>query len=390
MMITICHGNLLTAEAQALVNTVNTVGVMGKGIALQFKRAYPANYAAYRAACAASEVKLGKMFVFDSARLGPRRYVINFPTKGHWRAGSKLSDIQAGLADLVRVVRERQITSIAVPALGCGNGGLNWDEVRQAIEHAFAALPDVQVLLFPPEGAPRPADMPVATEKPRLTEGRATLLRAIERYLQRAQTLEPRDGVTVLEIQKIAYFLQALGQPLRLQFVRGRYGPYAENLNHVLDRLEGHYLTGFGDRSARVEELQPIRLTDGTSDAIATWFEAHGSPSPDTLDQLARLVNGFEAPYSLELLATVHYAAALHPPTNDLAELTERVRSWSGRKARLFTRPHIKLAYDRLQSAGLLPCTGSGVIAGGAEQSPQNREDQQNDEKLVGFPSDES
>ncbi len=117
---------------------MNTVGVMGKGIALQFKRAYPANYAAYRAACAKNEVRLGRMFVFDSARLGPRRYVINFPTKGHWRASSKLSDIQAGLADLVRVVRERQITSIAVPALGCGNGGLGWDEVRPVIEHAFA------------------------------------------------------------------------------------------------------------------------------------------------------------------------------------------------------------------------------------------------------------
>ncbi|PZG00860.1 type II toxin-antitoxin system antitoxin DNA ADP-ribosyl glycohydrolase DarG [Micromonospora deserti] len=354
-MIVLSRGNLLTADVDALVNTVNTVGVMGKGIALQFKRAYPANYAAYRAACAANEVQLGKMFVFDSARLGPRRYVINFPTKSHWRANSSLADIQAGLADLVRVVRERRIRSIAVPALGCGNGGLNWDEVRPVIERAFADLPDVRVLLFPPEGAPDPADMPVATKKPSLTPGRAVLLQAIDRYLERARALEPRDGVTVLEIQKIAYFLQVLGQPLRLQYGRGRYGPYAENLNHVLDRLEGHYLTGFGDRSARVEELQPIRLTAGTAEAVGTWFRVHGSTSSDALEQLARLVDGFEAPYSLELLATVHYAAALHPPTRDLSELTERVRSWSGRKARLFTPAHIKLAYDRLQAAGLLP-----------------------------------
>ncbi|RKN29933.1 type II toxin-antitoxin system antitoxin DNA ADP-ribosyl glycohydrolase DarG [Micromonospora musae] len=354
-MIVLSRGNLLTADVDALVNTVNTVGVMGKGIALQFKRAYPANYAAYRAACAKNEVKLGQMFVFDSARLGLRRYVINFPTKGHWRANSKLSDIQAGLADLVRVVREQQITSVAMPALGCGNGGLNWDEVRPIIERAFAELPDVRVLLFPPEGAPNPADMPVATEKPSLTSGRATLLQAIDHYLKRARALEPRDGVTVLEIQKIAYFLQVLGQPLRLQFGRGRYGPYAENLNHVLDRLEGHYLTGFGDRSARVEELQPIRLTDGTGEAVATWFGIHGSASSDALEQLARLVDGFEAPYSIELLATVHYAAASSPATSDVDELIERVRSWSGRKARLFTPAHIELAYDRLQSAGLLP-----------------------------------
>ncbi|MFI5927175.1 macro domain-containing protein [Micromonospora sp. NPDC051543] len=354
-MIIISHGNLLTAEADALVNTVNTVGVMGKGIALQFKRAYPANYAAYRTACHENQVTLGQMFVFDSARLGPRRYVINFPTKGHWRANSKLKDIETGLADLVRVVRERKITSVAMPALGCGNGGLDWEDVRSLIEGAFTELPDVLVLLFPPEGAPDPADMPVATEKPPLTPGRVTLIQAIDRYLSRARQLEPRDGVTILEIQKIAYFLQVLGQPLRLEFSRGRYGPYAESLNHVLDRLEGHYLTGFGDRSARVEELQPIRLTPGAADDVAAWLEDHGAAAPEALDQLARLTDGFESPYSLELLATVHYAAAAHPPTDDLDELIERVRSWSGRKARLFTSAHIELAYERLQSVGLLP-----------------------------------
>ncbi|MFY1700610.1 type II toxin-antitoxin system antitoxin DNA ADP-ribosyl glycohydrolase DarG [Micromonospora sp. WMMA1923] len=356
-MIVISHGNLLTADAEALVNTVNTVGVMGKGIALQFKRAHPANYAAYRAACAINQVKLGEMFVFDSTRLGLRRYVINFPTKGHWRANARAADIQEGLADLVRVVRERQITSVAVPALGCGNGGLDWHQVRPMIEHAFAELPHVRVLLFPPEGAPDPADMPVATEKPPLTPGRAVLLRAIERYLERAQVLEPRDGVTILEIQKIAYFLQVLGQPLRLTFGRGRYGPYAENLNHVLDRLEGHYLTGFGDRSARVEELRPIQLVDGTAENLSSWFNEHSSPD-EVLDRLAGIVNGFETPYSLELLATVHFAAELPPPTMDLDALVKRVQVWSGRKARLFTPSHIRLAHDQLRKTGLLATAG--------------------------------
>lgn len=361
-MIVISHGNLLTADADALVNTVNTVGVMGKGIALQFKRAYPANYAAYRAACAAKEVELGRMFVFDSGLLGSRRYVINFPTKGHWRADSKLSDICSGLADLVRVIRERHIGSVAIPALGCGNGGLDWDEVRPVIEQAFSDLPDVRVFLFPPEGAPDPLDMPVATRKPSLTPGRATLLRAIERYLERARELEPRDGITTLEIQKIAYFLQVFGEPLRLSFTRGRYGPYADNLNHVLDRLEGHYLVGFGDRSSRVEELRPIHLTAGTSEAISAWFDSTGKRIPDALVRLAELVDGFEAPYSLELLATVHYAAQTQPPTSDIDELTERVQAWSGRKARLFTSAHIATAHERLRIAGLLPnlITASG------------------------------
>ncbi|WP_229399576.1 macro domain-containing protein [Micromonospora okii] len=157
-MIVVSRGNLLTAEAEALVNAVNTVGVMGKGIALQFKRAYPANYAAYRAACAAKAVKLGKMFVFDSGPPGLRRYVINFPTKGHWRATSKVDDVRAGLADLTWLVRDRAIASVAIPALGCGNGGLDWDEVRPMIEEAFSELPDVRVLLFPPESVSDPSD----------------------------------------------------------------------------------------------------------------------------------------------------------------------------------------------------------------------------------------
>ncbi|WP_329107718.1 macro domain-containing protein [Micromonospora sp. NBC_01699] len=354
-MIVISHGNLLTADAEALVNTVNTVGVMGKGIALQFKRAYPPNYAAYRMACAAGQVKLGEMFVFDSGRLGLRRYVINFPTKGHWRARSKLVDIRRGLADLVRVVHEHKISSVAVPALGCGNGGLDWEEIRPEITRAFAELPDVQVLLFPPEGAPDPGDMPVATKKPPLTPGRAALLRAVDHYLERSKALEPRDGVTTLEIQKIAYFLQTLGEPLRLDFDRGRYGPYAERLNQVLDRLEGHYLLGYGDRSARVEELRPINLTPGTAEAVSAWFESNGNAAEASLTRLAHLVDGFETPYSLELLATVHYAADLDPPTNDLGQLIERVQTWSGRKARLFTPAHVTMAYDRLRSAGLLP-----------------------------------
>ncbi|MEO3777206.1 macro domain-containing protein [Micromonospora sp. B11E3] len=354
-MIIISHGNLLTADAEALVNTVNTVGVMGKGIALQFKRAYPANYAAYRAACAAKEVRLGEMFVFDSARLGPRRYVINFPTKGHWRAASKLRDIETGLTDLVRVVRERGIPSVAVPALGCGNGGLDWEHIRPLIERAFAELPGVRVLLFPPEGAPEPSEMPVGNPAPPLTPGRVTLLRAIERYLEQSRALEPRDGITTLEIQKIAYFLQVLGEPLHLSFSRGRYGPYAERLNHVLNCLEGHYLVGFGDRSSRVEELRPIHLTEGTSEAVARWFDSPGRSLPPALQRLAALVQGFEAPYSLELLATVHYAAQAQPKTSDIDQLIERVQAWSGRKARLFTPAHIITACERLQCAGLLP-----------------------------------
>ncbi|MEU8044364.1 macro domain-containing protein [Micromonospora echinofusca] len=149
-MISIRHGDLLDADVEALVNPVNTVGVMGKGLALAFKRAHPANFNAYRAACAAGTVRLGQMFVYDSGTPGRHRYVVNFPTKGHWRSSSRLADIEAGLPDLVGVLRDNRVASVAVPALGCGNGGLDWAVVRPLIEAALVDLPDVEVSLYEP------------------------------------------------------------------------------------------------------------------------------------------------------------------------------------------------------------------------------------------------
>lgn len=348
------HGNLLVADAEALVNTVNTVGIMGKGIALQFKRAYPANYRAYRAACSVGQVQLGRMFVFDTGVLGPRRYVINFPTKQHWRSRSRLSDIRSGLDALVDDVMARGITSVAVPALGCGNGGLAWDDVRPLIERASERMPGVRVVVFAPEGAPAPASMPNATPRPRLTGRRAMLLVAMDRYLHRARLQEVRDGISELEIQKLGYFLQVLGSPLRLNFVRGSYGPFAPALGAVLDQLEGHYLIGVGDRSAPVTEFAPINpLPDGVG--VARDMVLAHPDDQARVEQLLDIVEGFETPYSLELLATVHFAAQQEPPTADPAVLAERVAAWSLRKARMFTERHVGIAASRLQDRGLLP-----------------------------------
>lgn len=158
-MITEARGNLLAADVEALVNTVNTVGVMGKGIALQFRRAYPDMFADYARAVKGSEIQLGHMHVWGTGALIGPRYVINFPTKAHWRAGSKMADIEAGLHDLVRVVAEMGIRSIAVPPLGCGNGGLDWADVEPRIRSAFDALPDVDVRLYAPGAAPEAAAM---------------------------------------------------------------------------------------------------------------------------------------------------------------------------------------------------------------------------------------
>lgn len=144
-------GDMFATEAEALVNTVNTVGVMGKGVALQSRRAYPDNYRAYLRACEHGELEVGKVFVFDRATLENPRYIINFPTKRHWRGRSKIEYIRMGLEDLVRQIRDFDIHSIAVPPLGCGYGGLNWNEVRALIEETSDHLPGVEFLVYEPQ-----------------------------------------------------------------------------------------------------------------------------------------------------------------------------------------------------------------------------------------------
>ncbi len=153
-MISYGKGDLLQADTEALINTVNCVGVMGKGIALQYKRRYPDMFAAYQKACKRGEVAIGKMFVYETGQLEGPKYIINFPTKKHWRSPSQLSYIDDGLIDLIRVIRDLNITSIAVPPLGAGNGGLDWSDVEPRLVKAFSQIPDVNAVLYAPARRP--------------------------------------------------------------------------------------------------------------------------------------------------------------------------------------------------------------------------------------------
>ena len=149
-MLELTQGNLLEADVEALVNTVNTEGVMGKGIALQFSKKFPEMFEAYRAACKDGEVRIGRMHVYEGRDMLNPRYIINFPTKRHWQSPSSIEDVKAGLSALAEEIRQRHIKSIALPALGCGNGGLDWGEVLPAIRSALADLTDVRLLVYPP------------------------------------------------------------------------------------------------------------------------------------------------------------------------------------------------------------------------------------------------
>ena len=345
-MITLATGNLLQADVEALVNTVNCVGVMGKGIALQFKKAFPANFKAYAQACKSGDVRLGAMFVFATGSLRNPRLIVNFPTKQDWRSRSRLEDVRTGLQALLSEIRERRIRSIAIPPLGCGNGGLEWGDVRPLIESAFAALPEVEVRLYAPGVTPAAANQPVGTTVPNMTPGRAAVLHLMSRYV----ALDYR--ATQLEIQKLAYFAQEAGQPLQLQFKAHHYGPYADKLHKVLEHMEGHFTRGFqGDRNPETE----IEVLPAGREA-AERFLADDAASRQRIDRVARLIEGFETPYGLELLGTVHWLCTRgeNPPT-DVPGVLDGVRAWNRRKGDLFTEHHVTVAIERLREDGWLP-----------------------------------
>jgi O-acetyl-ADP-ribose deacetylase (regulator of RNase III) len=339
-MIENAHGNLLTADVEALVNTVNCVGYMGKGIALQFKQAFPANFKAYEKACRAHEVKPGCMFIFETGSMVNPRYIINFPTKRHWRGKSRIEDIESGLKALIADVKRLGINSIAVPPLGSGLGGLDWNVVRPMIEQAFAELPDVRVLLFPPKGAPDAKVMPVRTERPKMTAARALFIKLMEEY----SALHYRR--TLLEIQKLAYFLQEAGEPLRLRYEKGLYGPYAHNLNKVLETLEGHYIRGFGDSQKPDTEIELMPQAAEEADA---FLEQH-QESRKRLARVSDLIAGFETPYGMELLSSVHWVA-IHddPAAQDESAAAQAVQSWNERKQSVFQAHHVQVAWERLK-----------------------------------------
>ncbi len=338
-MIEIAKGNILRADAEALVNTVNCVGYMGKGIALQFKKAFPENFNAYKCACRAEKVVPGKMFVFVTNSCVNPKYIINFPTKRHWRGKSRLEDINAGLRALLEEVKKRGISSVAIPPLGCGLGGLDWGMVRPRIENALAELSEVQVLLFEPAGAPEAKTMPVGTRRPRMTVARALFITLMTQYKEMAYRL------TLLEIQKLAYFLQEAGERLRLKYAPGFYGPYAHNLNKVLEIMEGHFTEGYGDTQKPDVEIE---LLPGAEQKAAEFLGVHQERHARLL-KVAELIEGFETPYGMELLSSVHWVASRDGnPARTPDDAICQIHGWNERKRQMFRADHIRIAWERL------------------------------------------
>lgn len=340
-MIEYKKGNILAEDAEAIVNTVNCVGIMGRGIALQFKNAYPENFKAYAAACNRHEVQPGRMFVFETGRLTNPHYIINFPTKRHWRGKSRIEDIKAGLIALVEEIRTRNIHSIAIPPLGSGLGGLDWNDVRHLIESALKQIKELRAIVFEPGEVCADKRANQSKDVPKMTEGRAALVELMHRYL--TGLLDP--FITLLEVHKLLYFMQEAGEPLRLKYTKAVYGPYAENLRHVLKAVEGHLVSGYadgGDSPGKQLTLVPGALEDARS------FLKDKTKTQSRFEKVSSLVDGFETPFGLELLSTVHWVVNKERARtlNDVIGLTY---AWNVRK-RQFSPRQIELALDVLAS----------------------------------------
>lgn len=346
MTIKLTQGDLLKQDdLDAIVNTVNCVGVMGKGIALQFKNKWPANYAAYRNACDQKKIRPGYMFIYDSGGLVKPNFIINFPTKDHWREASKIAYIRDGLVDLIKQIQQYKITSIAIPPLGCGNGGLDWEVVRPMIEEAFAALPNVDVRLFEPSGAPAPKTMDVRSKRPNMTSGRAAILKVLDTYRGL------NYGLSKIEVQKLAYFLQEAGEPLNLPFVKHHYGPYADTLRHALNRMEGHFIRGLGDGVVEAE-IEPME--DALEEAERFIQQQEHLELAARVNRVANLIDGFQSSYGMELLASVHWVAKYDIGTESLDDVIAAIHQWNPRKRNLMSAAHITVAWERLISDGWL------------------------------------
>jgi len=343
-MIKYVKGNLLEAEAEALVNTVNTVGVMGKGIALQFKERFPLNFKLYADASKKGEIITGKMFVVKENSLNGQKIIINFPTKTEWYKKSQYSFIENGLKDLVNVISNYQIKSIAIPPLGCGNGGLDWNKVKLIMEKYLENVESKIYIYEPNEKVKEILQKEERIKEVNLTPARAMLLYALAKYEERGET------PSVFAANKIAYFLQESGEPLRLQFIPYTYGPYAQAVEKVLYAMNGKYLTGLEQMKAK--PFEPLELKYDKFKEVTNYINHQlSSIQRERLESVLKLIEGFESTLSLEILSSIHFLMSKDKNIT-VKQLLEQIQSWNDRKKNLIKEEYISIALSHLNDYG--------------------------------------
>lgn len=340
-MIQFKQANLLESDAEAIVNTVNTVGVMGKGIALQFKNQYPNNYKLYATACKAKEVVVGKMFVTEeTSLLGGKKIIINFPTKTDWRKPSEYSYIESGLQDLVNVIQEKNIKSIAIPPLGAGNGGLDWNKVKAVIEKYLTNI-DCEVQIYQPNAIIQEA---LKKERVKLTPARAMLLAVLYDLVKNG------EFVSEFTSEKIAYFLQRFGakEAFKLDFQPNFYGPYSGKVKHVLYYLNGSYISGYSSKDKK--PFDELGLMLDAEKEVDEYLNAKENEAYKIIvEKTKAFLSGFYADFGLELLSTIDFIIT-EKKTKSIDEISIHLADWSDRKKTLFTNPKfISLAVHNIE-----------------------------------------
>ena len=349
-MIHYTEGNLLESKAEALVNTVNTVGIMGKGIALMFKDRFGENFRLYAQACKSGDVQTGRMFVTEPNELDGPRWIVNFPTKRDWRGNSRLEWVVDGLHDLRRFLLENQVRSVAVPPLGAGNGGLDWATVREQIDLALGDL-DVQTTVFEP--TPRYQNVAKRHGVEKLTAARALIAEMVRRYWVMG------FECSLLEVQKLAWFLdrtlnrdQPANNPLKLRFEANKFGPYAHGLTKLLDKLDGSYL-GSDKRISDAKPLDVVWFNEQRTQVVKAYLCSEAKPYLDALEETSALIDGFESPYGMELLATADWLVSREQVEPTVEAVRDGLKRWpheggASRKARLFDERAVRVALERL------------------------------------------
>ncbi len=337
-------GNLLESKAHALVNTVNTVGVMGKGIALQFKEAFPQNFKEYAVACKAGTFNIGDLLVVKERTLEGERIIINFPTKIEWFRKSQYEYIEAGLKELAKVIETYGIKSIAIPPLGCGNGGLSWEKVKPLMEQYLGHLTNIDIQIFEPnDDVKQILKAQEKSKKIQLTPARAMLLYAMFYYELTG------EEISLFVANKLAYFLQRLGETNfnKLVFTKHHYGPYSAQVAPFLHSLNGKYLKGMEQMD--VKPFDTIELKYNTFEEVRNY--AHKELTAEQrkrLSNLVKLIDGFQSALSLEVLATVDFIRK-GEPSIEHSELTQRIHEWSDRKRETFKDKYVRIASNHLE-----------------------------------------
>jgi O-acetyl-ADP-ribose deacetylase (regulator of RNase III) len=332
-------GNILESDAVALVNTVNTQGVMGKGIALQFKKAFPNNFKLYVDACKNEKISVGKLLVTHESNLNTgEKIIINFPTKQDWRKPSEYSFVEDGLDDLINIIKLYQIKSIAIPPLGAGNGGLKWEKVKKIIEQKLSHL-DTEIFVYEPTTEIKEQ---LAKERTKLTDARALLLYVLFDLV--------RNGEYVSEFssEKICYFLQRFGAKkyFKLDFEPKFYGPYSGKVRFVLNALNGSYLMGYSDMSKK--PFEPLTLVADSYDTIQKYVESNQELSL-IAQKTTKFLNGFYSDFALELLSSIDFIITKQN-TFDETTIIQKLEEWSDRKRSLFSNPkYISISIKHLQ-----------------------------------------